>query len=244
MEEKQPFVLYDYLLYFWRKKIFFLIIPIITVVVAVGAVYMVKNEQPYTAVGRAYVGSLTEKTLTDPDNIKANLKGVKDIDVFVSEKGQVKFVLRGESEAAVESELETIMDKYLEDLKKQYNIRLEASTVYLEDLERIAEKLTPEIELYKSELQNGDLNDSEYTDTTKLIISLESDLADAQKTAHKMRSDLVFFEEPKLYETEAHRTNNFVKEAAAVGIVLGLVFSVLVLMLMKYIGEARRYYRK
>ncbi|MDP4163386.1 MAG: hypothetical protein Q8898_09815, partial [Bacillota bacterium] len=105
-EEKKQYVLYEYLMYFWSKKIWFLIIPIITALIIASAIYVVRHSgQRYTGEARVYTGGVNSQDLTDTTNIAAKYP---DADVFVSEKGQVKFTVNGKTQGEVQSKLDKI----------------------------------------------------------------------------------------------------------------------------------------
>ncbi|MDE3840178.1 hypothetical protein C0966_12560 [Bacillus methanolicus] len=244
-EEKKRYVLYEYLLYFWKKKWFFVIVPLITAVLVAGAVYFVKNDYKYTGQAIVFTGSIDARYLTNPKNIMANAmeEGIKnELDVFVSEKGHVKFTMKGDSKSQVEAELKNVIKNYNEDLLENYQKRLDASTVYLERLEESVVKKEKALDDYYQELESNNLSPAEYHDLTDLIIETERQLAEEEKTAHRMRSDLAFFEKPKILSEEVYKSKTYIPEGIAVGVILGLVVTVALLMLLKYLGDARRHY--
>jgi uncharacterized protein (UPF0333 family) len=243
-DEKNKYVLYEYLLYFWHKKWFFLIVPAITTVLVIAGIYVLKSDEPYTGESLVYTGGVDSGELVHPKNVFALFddEAKRNLDVFVSEKGHVKFTVKGDSQAEVEKQLTEVVSLYEAELLENYQLRLDASKVYLEKLETSVETLTVSVENYKEKL-NEDLTPVEMEEITDLIIETEDDLAENEKIAHRMRSDLVFFEEPKLLSESVAKSNSYLKESIAIGIVLGLVLTVLLLMLLKYLGVARRYYR-
>jgi hypothetical protein len=244
-EEKKRYVLYEYLLFFWKKKWFFVFVPLITAVLVAGAVYMIKKDYKYTGEAIVFTGSIDARYLTNPNNIlaKAKEEGIKnELDVFVSEKGHVKFTMKGDSKSQVEAELKNVIENYNQDLQENYQKRLKASTVYLERLEESVVKKEKALDDYYQDLESGDLSPTEYQDLTKLIIETEKELAENEKTAHRMRSDLAFFEQPKILTVNIDKSKTYIPEGIAVGVILGLVATVALLMLLKYLRDARRHY--
>ncbi|UQD53426.1 hypothetical protein C0971_16410 [Bacillus methanolicus] len=244
-EEKKRYVLYEYLLYFWKKKKFFVIVPLITAALVASAVYFVKHDYNYTGQAVVFTGSIDAKYLTNPDNILASADelGIKNkLDVFVSEKGQVKFTMKGDSKSQVEAELKKVVKNYNKDLQDNYKKRLKASMVYLKSLEESVEKTEKLLDDYYQKLDSTNLSPAEYHDLTDLTIETEKQLADDKKTAHRMRSDLVFFEKPKILSENVEKSKTYIPEGIAVGVILGLVMTVALLMLLKYLGDARRHY--
>ncbi|MBG9548300.1 hypothetical protein ACOSZF_12325 [Cytobacillus firmus] len=240
-EENKRFVLYEYLMYFWKRKHYFLIVPIITMLLVGGAVYFLKKDMPYTGQAVVYTGGVTSPDLTRENNIAAKFADEEDLEIFVSSK-QVKFTKKGNSAKEVEGDLKNISKKYINELSANYNLRKEASEVYLNSLEKQRiPTLENAIEVYKEELDKG-LTPTQYGDLTDLIAETQKELSEAEVTAHRMRGDLTFFEEPKVLSEHVTQSKSYFKEGAAIGLVLGLVLTVLLLALMKYLSEGRRYY--
>lgn len=239
-EDKKRFVLYEYLMYFWKRKHYFLIVPIITMLLAGGAVYFLKKDMPYTGQAVVYTGGVTSPDLTRENNIAARFPDEENLEIFVSSK-QVKFTLKGNKSEEVKKSINKISENYIKELKANYDKRYNASIVYLEYLEDQAIVLQDLIKNYEQELEN-DLNPIQYDEITDLIIETREDQAEAQVTAHRMRGDLAFFEEPKILSENVTQSKTYFKEGAAIGLILGLVLTVLLLALMKYLSEGRRYY--
>ena len=241
-EEKKRFVLYEYLMYFWKRKHYFLIVPIITMLLVGGAVYFLKKDMPYTGQAVVYTGGVTSPDLTRENNIAARFADEEDLEIFVSSK-QVKFIHKGETEKEVAGSLNKITETYKKELLANYNMRLEASSVYLNSLEEHrVPTLKNAIVNYKKELLDNGLTPTQYGDLTDLIAETEEELSDAEATVHRMRSDLAFFEAPNILSETVTKSKTYLKEGAAIGLILGLLLTVLLLALMKYLSEGRRYY--
>ncbi|MFD5850727.1 hypothetical protein AADC60_24820 [Cytobacillus pseudoceanisediminis] len=241
-EDKKRFVLYEYLMYFWKRKHYFLIVPIITMLLAGGAVYFLKKDMPYTGQAVVYTGGVTSPDLTRENNIAARFPDEENLEIFVSSK-QVKFTKIGNNADEVKENLEKVTRKYEEDLIENFEGRIEASEVYLKSLENRVIVLNKAIESYKQDLEKG-LDPDQYELVTNLWIESEKELSEAEATAHRMRSDIEFFEkeEPKILSENVTQSKTYFKEGAAIGLILGLVLTVLLLALMKYLSEGRRYY--
>ncbi|MGA5690543.1 hypothetical protein [Cytobacillus pseudoceanisediminis] len=241
-EEKKRFVLYEYLMYFWKRKHYFLIVPIITMLLIGGGVYFLKKDMPYTGQAVVYTGGVTSPDLTRENNIAAKFADEENLEIFVSSK-QVKFTKKGNSAKEVEQNLNNLSGKYVDDLIENYEGRLEKSTVYLNSLEKRVEVLNAAIEKYNQDLEK-DLDPDKYELLIDLFIETEKELSEADATANRMRSDLDFFvrEKPKVLSENVTQSKTYFKEGAAIGLILGLLLTVLLLALMKYLSEGRRYY--
>ncbi|MGN7175942.1 hypothetical protein BK139_06610 [Paenibacillus sp. FSL R5-0490] len=241
-EEKKRFVLYEYLMYFWKRKHYFLIVPIITMLLIGGAVYFLKKDMPYTGQALVYTGSITSPDLTRQNNIEATFEDEKNLEIVVTSK-QVKFVLKGDNKKDIANRLDKITETYRGMLVKHFDERFQTSDVYVQSLNKRVSVLEKAIESYKQELEKG-LDPDQYEDVTALIIETEKELTDAAATLNRMSSDLLFYqkEKPRVLTETVTPSKNYLKEGAAIGLILGLVLTVALLALLKYLSEGRRYY--
>lgn len=241
-EENNKFVLYDYLLYFWRKKLYFLIFPLIGALLGSTLAFVFKNDQPYTGQALVFTGSVNSKELTNPANIESSFsKGIPGIHIYVSEKGQVKFTLAGDSATSIKQQLDTVVSEYEQKLKGNYQKRLNVSTHHIETLEKRVTALENAKSIYERKLESNNLAPDQYDDISELIIETEREITKALDRAHSMRSDLVFFEEPRvLSDAAVTRAKSYIPQGAAVGVILGLLAALAFLMLLKYIQDARK----
>lgn len=235
--ENRRFVLYEYLIYFWKKKWLFLLIPVVVTLAFVGGVILFKDDPAYTGKILYFTGSVKRDDLTHPNNIKAIFEGKlgsQTFDVFVSEKSQIRFKLMDDSKEKINKDMDTIIKTYGESLKKQSDIQIEETKNYADALEKRTKTLEKSIKYYKDNLDQS-TDDS----IIELIIKSEEELSKASERAYKLRKDLVFYEEPKLLSQEVTRTNNYVKESIIIGVLIGFVLSVAFLSLLKYLEEAK-----
>ncbi|MGM0973575.1 MAG: hypothetical protein ACQEW2_11930 [Bacillota bacterium] len=242
-EENKRFVLYEYLMYFWKRKHYFLIVPIITMLLVGGAVYFLKKDMPYTGQAVVYTGSVNSPDLTDPENVLAKFddKDQQNLDVIVSSKNNVKFTKKGDTQEEVKTSLNNITKTYLKELNANYKSRLKASKKNLKNWEKREDALNNAMESYRKDL-SIDLPPVQYDALNELIIETDRELSDARKTVSRMTSDLEFFEKPKILSENVTKSKSYLKEGAAIGLILGLVLTVALLALMKYLSEGRRYY--
>lgn len=231
-EEKKKFILYEYLLYFWDRKWFFLIVPLITTVLIAGAVYALKHDNKYTGESLFSTGSINKADLTDPNNIKAKYNDIKGLDVIVTEKNQVKFTVNGNSRDEVQKNLDHINTTFSKELKDQSNTQLRVSKVTLNDLENGIKDLNSSLSMYQEKLDRN------------LIIKTKNKLFDAKTRVNKMKSDQVFFEEPKVLSDSIHPKKTYLPESIAIGIILGILLTIALLMLLKYLGVAKKQYKR
>lgn len=243
-EEKEKFVLYQYLQYFWQKKWYFLIVPLIITVIVVSTVYLLTEDKPYAGQVLFYTGSIDSQELEHPNNVIANFDEtmVKNIDVFVSEKGQVKFKLIGDTREELQQYVNEIVNVYSKKLEDAAKLRIDVTNEKLKSVEERVAVLRNSVKTYTEKLSSENLTIAEVEAFTNVLTVTEQELSMQESSAYSMRSDLALFEQPKLLSTSVHEDNNYVKESLAIGIILGLLCTVILLMLMKYIMDARKYY--
>jgi hypothetical protein len=241
-EEKKQFVLYEYLLYFWRKKWFFLIVPLITTIIVASAIYMLKVDKKYTGQMIVFTGSINLQDLTNDNNILSNFKDLNaDLDIFVSEKGQVKFTIKGDSKDDVRQKLSHIEEVYIKDLKSQSDAQLKKSTDEQKEYEDKVDTLNDALDIYEDKLEE-DLSDAKHENISLIIIETLEELSHAETRVNKIKGDLLFFEKPEVLFQTVHPTKTYLKESIAIGLILGVLLTVALLMLLKYLGVARRNY--
>lgn len=245
MAEEKKYILYEYLSYFWKRKWLFAIIPLVTAVLVAAAVYIVKSDsRGYTAEGKVFVGSVNQTELTDPDIVEAKYQDVKDLDIFVSEKGKMKFTVEAKSKSGAERALDQVRKQYFADLEKNANTRIDLTTQYLASLDDRLDSLNASLASYKEKIKNPELQYDELKAYTDLIRDSEDVRTRTAERANKMRGDLELFSQPQILPYEVHKAKSYIPESIAIGIILGLILTVALLALMKYLSDARRYYKE
>jgi hypothetical protein len=243
-ENKKRFILYEYLLYFWKKKYYFIIVPLLTAVLCVGIVYLLKYDGNYKVTSTVFTGEVNNDELMDPQHLEHQFKKeYPSLDVRVPRNDYLEFTLTGKNKPQLKEDIETISRESYENLNKFAQERIDASTVHLKQLEEQAEGLEVTLVNYKEDLLKFEGSSIEYEELAELISEQQDVYNETLQLAHRKRSDLVFFERPKKLGVEIQPPKTYWKESIIVGILIGLVLTVGLLMLMKYIEEARRNYR-
>jgi len=241
--EKQRFVLYEYLSYFWKKKIWFVIIPPVMALLVFFGVQLVVNHAKYTGKALVFTGSINVSDLTNPDNIMAQLPPVKNtVDIVVPEEKYVKITVKGNDEKSVQQDLHTIVADYNEKLQRHSKERLDVTNTYLNSLDERAKTLQTLIDRYNEKLNSSSLTPQQIESTTDLLVEAQNDLTKTMETANRVRGDLAFYEKPSVLSEAVARSKSYAKESIASGLVFGVFLTFIFLTLMKYVFDARRYY--
>jgi capsular polysaccharide biosynthesis protein len=245
-ENKKRFILYEYLLYFWKKKYYFIMIPLLTAVLCMGIVYLLKHDSNYKVSTTVFVGSVNRDTLTHPKILEFQYKDINpSLDVSVPENDFLQFTLTGKNKTKLKEDIQSISKQALVGLDDHAKLRKEEiSQPSIEEAKERVKSIKNSLEMYKEYLlsMNGFTFEGSPYKYDKLA-DMESEYANALQKVDDKNNSLAFFEEPKKLGVEIQPPKTYWKESIIVGILIGLVLTVGLLMLMKYIEEARRNYR-
>lgn len=245
MAEQKRFALYEYLVFFWKKKIFFLIIPILFMLLGFGASYVIPKDGKYVGNATVFTGSIKQKALTNPSNVVAtygkDVHGV--IDAYVSSESYVKIKIFDDNKERLEKDLQKMAAGVEQGLVDSYDLRYKTTEDIIKNNETTFAQLNDVITVSNERLASEDLTIEETEEITTLLEKSEADAAKAQTSIQSMKTDLAFFEKPGIVSQEVGVTNTYKVELTLAGLVLGIIAAILFLMLWKYINEARRYFK-
>jgi hypothetical protein len=243
-ENKKQYTLYQYLRFFWKKKHFFIIIPIVTLLLGIAGSFLVPKKGDYVGESTVYTGSISLQILSDPGTV-VDLYGKnldKDIDAYVSGRNFIKIKLYGDDEAKVKKNLEEMTSELEEDLVDDYDKRVEYTESVLEATDSELKKLRESRQKYEGRL---DVNNTQLTieDTefySELLLHTETEIASSISKIERMQRDIEFFEKPNVTNLDVIKTDRNTLEFAIAGLLLGMFLTIVLLILWKYILDARR----
>lgn len=241
LQEENRYVFFEYLLFFWKRKKVFLLIPIVFVVGALLLGLFQKNV--YTGQAVIAVGSITTDSLINPDIIQGNYK--KDLDpdvkssfqVVVPKNGQVRMQVSGGDQATVQNNIDKVSKAYLDSLQTLYNKRMDMYQQQTQALNKRIEELGKATEFYRDKVNK---NPSDIV-TGELLIENEKELSRAQDSAQVISIDLLYLEGPSLVlEPTVTKQRSPLVSNLLVALALSVVGMILVLVFWKYIDDAKR----
>ncbi|MED3573615.1 hypothetical protein [Cytobacillus praedii] len=245
LAEQKRFALYEYLVFFWKKKIFFLIIPLLFTLVGFGASYVVPKDGKYVGTASVFTGSIKLKALTNPSNVVAtygkDVHGV--IDAYVSSESYVKIKIFDDNKEQLEKDLKKMTTGIEQGLVDSYDLRYQTTEDIIKNNETTFNQLNDVIRVSNERLESEDLTIEETEEITTLLEKSEADAAKAKTSIQSMKTDLAFFEKPGIVSQEVGPTNTYKLELTLAGLVFGIIAAILILMLWKYINDARRFYK-
>jgi hypothetical protein len=240
--EQKRFALYEYLIFFWKKKQFFIIIPLIFALLGFGASYLVPKKADYVGSGTVFTGSVKLKALTNPSNIMATFgEGIEgDIEADVTSESYVKIKIYNDDKAQLESDLAKMTGDLEKALLDSYEYRKQTTEKYVQLNTDRLDKLNKVLDAYMN--KSSDTPFEEKNDTDSVVEWTESEIADVVATINRVEGDLAFFEPPSIVRQDVNVVDTHKMELTLAGLILGIVAAILFLMLWKYMNEARRYY--
>lgn len=242
--EENRFVLYEYLLFFWRKKWLFVVIPVLFVLAAV--LFSLIQPKAYEGTSVVYVGGVDAEPLTTPrlfvnqfnDEIPDHLRSSLSVQVLAN--NQVLVSVTGSNPTEVAAGVQSFTDRYYGALLGNYQARVDATEAFLAIINQRVDALTNSLEYYKDQLKNENLPVEVINRYMETAMFDENQLMAYMERGQRLKTDLLFFEQPEIVSTSTKQASNHLKANIVVGFALGVIFSLIALMLWKYIIDARR----
>ncbi|MBS2970707.1 hypothetical protein J9317_18345 [Metabacillus sp. KIGAM252] len=239
--EKRDY-LYEYLMYFWKKKWLIIGIPVAVAILAYGLSIAVSKG--YEGNSNFFTATLKSDYLTDPELLESvyQEKYGKKLKIEVLGQSKVEFSVKGKDKASVENLLNKASAEYIGELKNEYNSRLDLTENKLAAYEDRLKSVEKSYGVMSDKLQTDfeNLNSEELTTLSDAIAKEEKLISDYDDSIQGMKTDILQFEKPLMQSKEVAKQDNNAKANAIVGFILGLFLTLLGLMLSKYIGDARR----
>ncbi|MBS4190227.1 hypothetical protein KHA94_08430 [Bacillus sp. FJAT-49705] len=244
MAEQKKFVLYEYLVFFWKKKVFFLIIPLLFTLLGFGASYVIPNKGNYVGSAKIFTGGVSLKGLKDPsylvDQFGEDVNG--ELEAFVSSDSFIKIKIYNDDKEELEKDLHKMTSAIEKAMLENYNHRTSITEGNIKNNEKELDELIDVLEVTNDQLKNGQLNVTEAKSVASVLEQTEARIAEVQARNQRMTGDIDLFESPGIASEEVKAVDKNQVELSLAGLVLGIFATFLILMLWKYVNEARRYY--
>ncbi|QED49632.1 GumC domain-containing protein [Cytobacillus dafuensis] len=244
MAEQKKFVLYEYLDFFWKKKVFFLIIPLLFTLLGFGASYVIPNKGNYVGSAKIFTGAVSLKGLKDPsyvvDQFGKDVNG--EIEAFVSSDSFIKIKIYNDDKEELKKDLHKMTSSIEKAMLDNYNLRYSITEDNINNNENQLKELNDVLKVTNEKLESGQLNVTEAERVASVLENTEAQIADVQARNQRMTGDLATFEKPSIASEEVKAVDRHQVELSLAGLVFGVFATFLILMLWKYVNEARRYY--
>jgi ATP-dependent Lon protease len=237
-EKRYP--LYEHLVYFWKRKIQLVAIAIIFCLIASILYMALYNPSKYQGKVSFYTASISSKTLTTSELLN-NLYESDDVNIrfSVPKASFVVLDVKGNDLEKVTSITEEITRDYDTKLNESYTDALKLTNDYLDVIKKKNDDYSEIISFYSESAKKEKVFEKREDYYSKYLLAQKAVDKINEKT-QKMQTDVFFYEQPKVLSSEIGPTKTYTKEVVVGSLILGFVFSVVMLTLMKYIQEARR----
>ncbi|MCR8850564.1 hypothetical protein NQ095_19265 [Rossellomorea sp. SC111] len=238
--KKNNYVFYEYLHFFWRKKVIFFLIPL---VVALGTVmFTLTKDDVYKGEITVYTSSIGINDLTHPDLIQSKFSGkVSEIGVdnfnVSATTGRVLFSFKDPDKDQIKEAIDIIEKNYLKDLNEEYSNRKRHLESAIESYEKADKMLQIRTDFLERKVQQGTLTSDELQESNYLSGKSDFQFIEDMKMT-KMELDEL--DDPKVLSSSITKSNNFIISNLITSVLIGFIFSTLILMLWKYILDARK----
>ena len=240
MAENKKYRLYDSLEFFWKKKVWFIIIPVILALLGYLGAMVIPKDGDYVGKSTLFTGSVKLEALTNPEHIKTkygqHFTGTTE--VFVPTRSYIKVETHGNNKEELTKELTQFNDQLIEGLMAQHDKVVKGTETYANTQAAQVATLQTAIESYKGILSETE-NLTVVNNFAALLSTAEMDLKNALATEQRVRNDIITYEQPALSNTYVVETKSYGLEGAIAGFILGILAAILTLSLWKYILEAR-----
>ncbi|MBU8771498.1 Wzz/FepE/Etk N-terminal domain-containing protein [Cytobacillus oceanisediminis] len=241
--EKIKYPVYDYIKFIWKKKLLLIGFTILCMVIGAALSYI--KPTIYTSTALVFTGNGNNEKLSKPrlitdtykDELPEDLSG--SLDVKIAEPFQITLSLSGSDKKTVESNTKKVAEQYTNDLTNRFNEQLEVQEKYKNALEEKVIKTEEAISQYTQLVQ-------EKSDENKLDHYLEV-LINKEEVAEKYRADLeeveydlALAETPELMDVTINQSSNNLLRNALLAGAFGFQLMLVLLVLWKYIINARR----
>lgn len=213
--EKEKYVLYQYLKFICRKKWFLIGVTIVFMIL--GFLFSLRTPVSYVGHALVFTGNANNDLLSKPDLISEIYK----VTAKVPGPFEVTMDITGNTLQGTDQQIKKVANKYVADLKKRYNAQLKARKDYVNALNQQIKQLSDQQGIeYNANLKSGEPTPDEK-------------LADLNYKIYKMES-------PELIDTTTSRTGNNSIRNAILGAAFGFQLMLIILVIWKYILDAKR----
>lgn len=238
-QDRTIYHLYAYSKFFWEKRKVFLLVILPFLLIGLVVAFFQGNKYEATAT---FSVDNTDESLMDPDLVKAiygaslpeDLKA--NFQVFVPKYKKIKFQLVGSDQKQVETLFRQISDRYYHDLMQMYKAKEAIYDRYQESLKTKVEKLSETVDMLRKQGNNAN------SEKLSLLVDSEKELAIEQQDLETFNLEMLSFKNSKPMYVEPIKIDKkpspFLANLVVAGVV-GFFVSILVLILWKYVQDAK-----
>ncbi|WP_282140978.1 Wzz/FepE/Etk N-terminal domain-containing protein [Cytobacillus oceanisediminis] len=241
--EKIKYPVYDYIKFIWKKKLLLIGFTILCMVIGAGLSYT--KQTVYTSTALVFTGNGNNEKLSKPvliteeykEEVPQNLRG--SLNVKIAEPLQITLSLSGPDKEDVESNTKKLGEQYSDDLIDRFNKQYEVQEKYKNALEEKVKKTEEAISQY-TQLIEENADEEKRVNYIEVLINKEEVAEKYRADLGEAEYDLALAESPELIEVSTvQSSNNLLKNILLAG-AFGFQLMLVLLVLWKYIINARR----
>jgi len=239
--EQKNYPLYQMLSFYWKKKIWFIIIPVICALLGMLIATVWPKDEKYVGKSVIFTSSTRLHSLTNPNQIlsKYGKHFTGDVDIFVPSSSYVQANIKNDDKEVIEKELKIYNNALITDLLTQYEKQLNITKENIDILVTQNADLNSTIKKAQ-ELFPKEQNEMKMEYFSTIILTSELQLSNNIAKIQSKNNDLAFFEEPFLVSNEIEETPSFTIQWTVAGFILGIFLSFFIITLWQYICRARK----
>ncbi|UGB30467.1 hypothetical protein [Metabacillus sp. B2-18] len=240
MSEKKEYLFYKNLVFFWRKK--WLLIGIPLVICLIVSAFSMFSSREY--VGKAIFDTADIKgKLTDPELLQAEyLKDQQgsDAEFTVVKSKQVQIKVTADNRDDVHKQLTKLVTSYAEDLQQNYQERYDRTQETVEIYEKGLKENGKLLPTYNDAIEKIEEGETVDPDLLVAAATMNKIAFEYETSISRMKTDLLLFDPPRLISETITQSDNYLVQNAVVSFALSFFLMLVVLLLWRYIREARR----
>lgn len=235
---KDRFVFYEYLIFFWKKKWWLVLAPLLGVILALGLSAL--GEKSYVGSLTFYTGNVIKEELLHPLLLEENYE-IEGLDLTINRSEKIiTFTSVSSDKDLLEEKLGEIEVTYGENLKENSRGFLESIQKRLDYSINRKETLEQSIALYKDKLETPGIDTELETEYLSTINKTEQILFDYIDQINTEEQEIQNYEEPQKISLVVSEKSSFLTSNLLLGFIVGLFLGLGFVTLWKYILDARR----
>jgi len=227
--------------FYWKKKIWFIIIPIICALLGMLIATVWPKDESYVGKSVIFTSSTNLHSLTNPNQILAKYGKhfTGDVDILVPSRSYVQADIKNDDKEVIKKELTVYNNAFIEALTNDYENRVNITNENIDILVTQNKNLNVSIK-NAQELLPKEKNEDLIKYYSTLILTSELQLSNNIAKIQQKNNDLAFFEEPFLVTNEINETPSFTMQWTIAGFILGILLSFFSITLWQYICQVRK----
>lgn len=236
---RDKFILYEYLMFFWRKKWVVLVLPLLGILIPIILGFV--KEPPFVGNLTYYTGDIADDGLINQDLIKKDLpQGIKNKATVVKGEKTISFVSTSQNQNEIRDIFSKVDSNYGKRLEGFADKDLKLKKDSLKTLKSQRNNLKVSLNNYKEKIDDPKFANDIKIGYFGLIPKMEKVVLDNDQAIYVQEDKILNYQKPEKVSMTIGHQNKFTKSNILVGFILGLFLSFCLVTLWKYILDAKR----